>query len=156
MRSIFHFLPSTLVRLGVSCHGMWGDPMKCVRVRSFFFSMTISNFLSCDRLGPLCMFAQPVFHFLPCSFIWSGTKCRAMWGRPMKHVWVGSFRLRVAVSNFLSCDHPGALCSFVQLVFHFLYCNFVLSGASCLTCEGAWWNTFSLACFIWGWLYKIF
>ena len=107
--------------------------MKWVQLRSFHLRVSISNFPSCDRPGALCTFVQPIFPFLPCVFIQSGAVCHAVWGSLMKHVCLGSFRLREVISNLLSCDHIGTLCTLFWPIFHFLACAFIRWGASCHT-----------------------
>ena len=49
----------------------------------------------------------------------------------MKCIHVTLFCLREAVSKFLSYDCPGALCTFMQPVCHFLPYAFVQLGVSC-------------------------
>ena len=69
-----------------------------VRFGPFFSRAPISVLLSCDRLGALCMFGQPVFCFLPCGiFVWSSASCRAMRGHPTGRVRVRLFRSRAPV-----------------------------------------------------------
>lgn len=125
----FSFPPLCLHSVRCVVLHLWGCPMKWIRFRSFFLRATISNLISCGRSGALCTFVPPIFHFLPCAFIRSGAPCHSVWGHPMKHVRVGSFFFREAVSNFLSCDYSGALCTFVQPIFFFLPCAFVWLGA---------------------------
>ena len=48
----------------------------------------------------------------------------------MKCIRFRSFHFMECVSNFLSCDSLGALCTFLMLVFHFPPCAFVKSSAS--------------------------
>ena len=49
---------------------------------------------------------------------------------------VRPFRSRAPISVFLSCDRPGALCTFGQPVFHLITCGIVPSTAPCCAMWG--------------------
>ena len=66
LRSVFHFFPHvTFIWVGqvVSCEGARGNVFELDHLRQ-----VVSKMLSCDCLCTLCMFVQPVCHFLPRAF----------------------------------------------------------------------------------------
>jgi len=67
----------------------------------------------------------------PLPPMWHRSVGCAMWGHPIGHVWVRSFRSRAPVLFLLGCDHPGALCTFGWPVCYFLPCGIIRSDATC-------------------------
>ena len=111
-------------------------PTRRVQVGLICSRAPVSVSLSCHRPGALCMFGQPIFRFLPCGIVRSGASCRAMRGRPIGRVRVGSFRSKAPVSVLLGCDRLGALCTFGRPAFSFLPCGIIRSGAPCRDVRG--------------------
>ena len=72
---VFHFLPCGIVQSGASCRTVGGCPTEHIRVGLFRSRVPILVFLSCDRLGALCTFGQPICHLFPYGIVRSDAPC---------------------------------------------------------------------------------
>ena len=132
MWSIFHFLPCGIIWSSAPCHAVRGRLTRRIWFRPFRSRVPVLVLLSCDRPSALCMLGRPVFRFLPCGIIRSGALCCAMQGRLTERVQVRLFCSMAPISVLISCDCPGALCTFERPIYCFLPCFiFIRSGTSC-------------------------